>query len=190
MFDLNTAVQTVLSPVVTIPVIAALAITIAAQAYFDARRAKNRLRVQAQRLGKMTGALLAAVSATLMSETDRQVDRAIEFTYDTMKAIGFAKLAEGKVTFEDIMFGGPLPEAESLRHRHGRDRPIPFSMDELKEALRPHAAPKADIFVDSHGGAHLFEEPVKNTGDEGAGFGGKGQRPYHKANTDRSPRAG
>jgi len=177
MFDFNTAVQTALSPVVTIPVIAVLAIIVAVQA----RRIKTRLREQSIRLGKMTGVLLAAVTAGLKSETERDVGRAIEFTYNTLKGIGFDKLARGNVTFEDIMFGGEV------------DRP--FSMDELKEALRPKAEavhPKDTRFVDSHGGVHDFEEPRKNTDDEGAGLGGKGQRPYHEA-TDfdaRNPRAG
>ena len=82
MFDFNTAVQTALSPVVTLPVIAILTIVIVAQT----RRTKNRLRAQAKRLGKMTGAILAAVTDALESEMDRRVNRAIEFTYDTLKA--------------------------------------------------------------------------------------------------------
>ena len=187
MFDFNTAVQTALSPVFTIPVIVILIFAIAAQA----RRMKYRLREQAKRLGKMTGVLLAAVTAGLKSETEREVGRAIEFTYNTLKNIGFDKLAKGDVTFEGVMFG-----AEPFRRRQWRDHdpldppspfdPLaPFSMDDLKEALRPKAEaahPKDTLFVDSHGGVHDFEEPRKNTGDdEGAGLGGKGQRPYHKA---------
>src|SRR5665647_818664 len=99
MFDL------VLSPAVTLSVIVALAIIIAAQAYFDARRTKARLRAQAKRLGQMTGMLLAAVTATLKSETEGKVSRAIDFTYNTLKDIGFDKLAKGDVTFEGVMFG-------------------------------------------------------------------------------------
>ena len=187
MFDFNTAVQTALSPAVTIPVIAVLAITVAVQA----RRVKTRLREQSIRLGKMTGVLLAAVTAGLKSETEREVGRAIEFTYNTLKGIGFDKLAKGDVTFEGVMFGGPLPKRRQWRDHDPLDPlspfdPLaPFSMDDLKEALRPKAEaahPKDTLFVDSHGGVHDFEEPRKNTGDdEGAGLGDKGQRPYHKA---------
>lgn len=190
MFDFNTAVQTALSPVVTIPVIAVLVIAIAAQAW----RTKVRLREQARRLGKMTAALLAAVTTGLQRETEREVGRAIEFTYNTLKGIGFDKLAKGDVTFEGVMFGA---KAEPFRRRQWSDHdpldppspfdPLaPFSLDDLKEALRPKAEaahPKDTLFVDSHGGVHDFEEPRKNTGDddEGAGLGGKGQRPYHRA---------
>ena len=58
MFDFHTAMQIALSPVVTLSVIAALAILLAAQSYLSARRTKERLREQAKRLGIMTGALL------------------------------------------------------------------------------------------------------------------------------------
>lgn len=184
MFDLHTAVQTALSPAVAFSVIAALVIVIVAQAYFDAWRMRNRLHAQARRFGKITGMTLAAVVANLKSESEREVGRAIEFTYSTLKDIGFDKLARGDVTFEGVMFGGPLPG----RPFRGLDPLAPFSLDDLKEALRPKAEaeaahPKDTLFVDSHGGVHDFEEPRKNTGDddEGAGPGGKGQRPYHKA---------
>jgi hypothetical protein len=177
MYDL------VLPPVVTFSVIAALAIIIAAQAYFDARRMKARLRAQSIRLGKMTGMLLEVVTATLKSETEREVSRAIDFTYNTLRDIGFDKLAKG-----DVTFGVARRHHDPLDPLSPFDPLAPFSMDDLKEALRPKDGSKVAMFVDSQGGAHLFEEPVKNTDDEGAGLGGKGSRPYHTATADFAPR--
>ena len=190
MFDFNTAVQTALTPVVTLPVIAVLVIAIAAQAW----RTKVRLREQAGLLGRMTAALLSAVTTGLKSETEREVGRAIEFTYDTLKGIGFDKLAKGEVTFEGVMFGGRMPKGESLRRRQFRDDPLdplaPFSLDELREALS--GKPRFDAKnTGGDGGTVLHEDAL---GREGAGFGDKGPRPYSKATdfdlSGRSPRAG
>lgn len=212
MVDFNTAVQTALTPVVTIPVIAALAISIVAQAYFDARRMKARLRAQAERFGKVTGKMLSVLAAKLTSDAEREVGRAIEFTYDTLKGIGFDKLAKGDVTFEGIMFGGTPFKSESLRRRPLRDNPFdePFSLDELREALRPKAdggtvlrpgeGPRGEKYTggdpfagEGNGGAPAHEDALnrERKGDQ------KGRRPYHAA-TDldsvdfggRSPRAG
>ena len=155
MYDFSTAMQIALSPAVTLSVIAVLAIIIVAQAYFGARRMKARLHALSQRLGKMTAMLLAATTEILRKESERQVAHAIEATYDALKDVGFDKLAKGEVTFEGVMFGDVGLKADPLAE---------FSMDELKEALRPNGI------------------------DEGAGLGGK--RPYHTAHTDRSPRAG
>jgi hypothetical protein len=209
MLDFNTAVQTALSPVVTLPVIAVLAIGVAVQT----RRIKTRLREQSIRLGKMTGVLLAAATAALKSETEREVARAIEFTYDTLKGIGFDKLASGEITFEGVMFGGRMPKAESLRRRPLRDNPFdePFSLDELREALggkpRYSGSKPGQKNAGDEAFAHVVDElrtfaaePKMDGGtvlrpgegpngeysatrakDEGAGLGDRGPRPYHKA---------
>jgi ubiquitin len=206
MVDFNTAVQTALTPAVTIPVIAALAIIIVAQAYFDARRMKARLRAQAERLGKATAMLLAMEESVHKRAAKRLVGEAIEAAYDALKDIGFDKLARGDVTFEGVMFGDSLPQAE-LRRRQSRERdPAPFSMDELKEALggMPRYSNKTtggDPFagegnggIKESGGASPHEDALNRERKNDQ----KGRRPYHVATPDlegagfggRSPRAG
>lgn len=198
MFDFHTAMQIALSPVVTLSVIAALAILLAAQSYLSARRTKERLREQAKRLGIMTGALLEAAIILHKRDTERQIGRAIGAAFDAMKNIGFDKLASGEVEFEGVMFGD-TPFKSSRRRDPFAE--FAFSMDDLKDALRPGEGPNGEKYTRPVGGdpfagegnGGIRPESVKSTGDDGAGFGGKGPRPYHTAETDfsgRSPRAG
>jgi hypothetical protein len=216
MLNLTTAVQAALSPAITLPVIAALSITVVTQAYIDARRMKNRLREQSVRLGKMTAALLATATVVFKRESERQVIQAIEFTYEALKDIGFDKLASGNVAFEGVMFGDPLAKAALSRHRHDHDsdQSGAISMDELLSALcckprysdvktspEPHSF---ETFADTMPGGGEGTG-TKATGDEGVamrdhenavsreGDGGqKGPRPYSKAPDfgSYSPRAG
>ena len=91
MYDWHTAMQIALSPVVTLSVIAALAIGIVAQASFNARRMKDRLRTQAQRSVKLTMMLLETMSAIHKHDSERQVAQAINLTFDALKDVGFDK---------------------------------------------------------------------------------------------------
>lgn len=219
-----------LTPVVTLPVIAALAITIVAQGYLDARRTHDRLREQAKRLGKMSVALLAAATVVHRHDTERQIGHAVEATIDALKNVGFDKLASGEVTFAGVMFGDTPFNPDMVRRnpfetrRQGERDPFSefsFSLDDLKEALRPQGdggtvlksalrpgegpngekyAPTSFDSIEPHEDA-LRREGNGGISDEGAGLGGKGQRPYHKSQADlsdfggadfggRSPRAG
>ena len=197
MFDFHTAMQIALSPVVTLSVIAALAILLAAQSYLSARRTKERLREQAKRLGIMTGALLEAAIILHKRDTERQIGRAIGAAFDAMKNIGFDKLASGEVEFEGVMFGD-TPFKSSRRRDPFAE--FAFSMDDLKDALRPGEGPNGEKYAGGgrvggdpfagEGNGGIRPEPVKNTGDDGAGFGDKGPRPYHFTGGARSPRAG
>ena len=187
-----------LTPVVTIPVIVALAITIVAQGYFDARRMKARLRAQAGRLGKMTAMLLAATEVVHKRDSERQIGHAIEATITALEEVGFDKLASGEVTFEGVMFGetkdGPF------RRKSFRDPLASFSMDDLKEALRPEGdggtvlrpgeGPNGEKYAGGGPGIRTGGDPFAGEGNGGS----KGPRPYHKATdfdlSGRSPRAG
>ena len=203
MYDLHI----LLSPVVTLPVIAALAILLAAQSYLAARRLNERLHKQAAKLGKMTAAMLAATTIMHKRDTERQIGRAIETAFDVMKDIGFDKLASGEVEFEGVMFGDTPFKPNTARRRPlgGLDDPFEaFSLDELKEALRP--GPRFDVKPGAE--PHSFDTKATGVEEsglhedalnrEGAGLGGKGPRPFHTGRMaedfnpdfDRSPRAG
>ena len=206
MYDLHI----LLSPVVTIPVIAALVIILAAQSYLAARRLNERLHKQAAKLGKMTAAILAATTIMHKRDTERQIGRAIETAFDVMKDIGFDKLASGEVEFEGVMFGDtPFKSGPSPRRRQFRDDPFEaFSLDELKEALRPGGGTGGSPFAKPGVEPHSFDTKATGVEEsglhedalnrEGAGLGGKGPRPFHAGRMaedfnpdfDRSPRAG
>jgi hypothetical protein len=180
MFDFDTVLQTVVTPVVTFPVIAALCIVLVLSVY-DGQRRLNKF---AAKSGRTTARLLAAVVMAAEKEMARREAKTIGWTYDALKSIGFDKLATGDVTYEDIIFGTHGRNfAEDLsptgRRRAWRDRPLePFSMDDLKSALRPTKDAKV-----TDGGTVLREDA--------AGLEGQGPRPYHTADTEaRSPRAG
>jgi hypothetical protein len=198
MYDWHTAMQIALSPVVTLSVIAALAIGIVAQALYNARRMKVRS-AQLARFVKATAMLVMEMAVEHKRDTERQIGQAIEATFDALKDVGFDKLASGEVSFEGVMFGGSTPKSESFRRRtpaRDLDPFASFSMAELAEALggkpRYSGAKSGEPFkAGNHSDAH-FEEPVKNAG-EGAGLGDKGPRPFHAATHDfsgHSPRAG
>jgi hypothetical protein len=210
MFDFDAAVQTVLSPVVTVPVIAVLALTIVGTIIDGKRRLRNQIARDARTITKLLSTLIPAAE----KEMRRRENKAIEFTFDTLRAVGWDKLARNEVTFEDFIFGA---------------RPETFTMTELKKALYPDdpfdpnrvgggsglargGSPSVDDFIaDAQGGAASQGGAAHTQPDEGtdpafrprprdedaAGLEALGPRPYHTAKmsgepdfTDRSPRAG
>ena len=116
-----------LSPAITLPVIAGLILALALTIAYDKKILRDRLHVQRVQLGKVSGALLASFAKVAERNAERRVNKAIEFTYDTLKGIGFDKLARHEGSLDDVIFGA---------------QPDPFkgfSLDELKEALHPDA---------------------------------------------------
>ena len=110
MIDFDTAVQTVISPVVTLPVIAVLTIALVLVSVGSKRLLREqrimtgvRLMEQASRHGKITNKLLKAVVNSAEKEMDRRAAAAVEFTYNTLKNIGFDKLAAGNVSLEEVI---------------------------------------------------------------------------------------
>ena len=169
MIDFDTAVQTALSPIVTIPVIAALTLVLGGTIYDSHRRLRNAAADNAKKTLKVVGLVIRAAE----KEMARRSADAIEFTYDSLKNIGWDKLARGDVSMDDVIFGAmPRTFGKPMPRAFGKRRPT-FSMDELKEALRP--------------------------GEDAAGLEGNGgsPRPYHTAAmsgepsfSNPSPRAG
>ena len=134
MFDFDAAMQIALSPFVTLPVIGVLIVLLIGTIVAGNYRLKQKLRAQAKRLGRTTGELLAMSVQQGRRDADRRVNKAIEFTYDTLKGIGWDRLAEGNLTFEDFVTGSPLTPNKQ------RDPFLHPSLDELHDALRPKSS--------------------------------------------------
>jgi hypothetical protein len=182
MIDFNSVAQATLSPQVTLPVIAALTLVLGYSMY-DSRRRVRATKVQA---AKMILVLMKAAA----EETNRRVGKAIEFTYDTIRDIGFDKFARSEVTIEDVIFGG-APNAS--RHFGSAS---PFTLDELKEALggkprytgaagdeHAHFVNLDDELVRKNIEVAVFDEAT-HTAEDAAGLEGRAHF------SDRSPRAG
>jgi hypothetical protein len=109
MFDFDTAVQTVLSPAFTLSVIVVLVGLVLLQWLVFGRR---------------------LTTQEIQRRERRAADKAIEYTYSTLKNVGWDKLARGDVTIEDFIYGTPSRDDKVRQNTE-------FSLDELYEALRP-----------------------------------------------------
>jgi len=193
-----------LTPAVTLPVIVVLTVALVASILIYERR----LRDQATKYKIASVNIIKVLIVAAEKEMERRSNRAIEFTYDSLKNIGWAKLARGDVSFEDIIFGA-LPK---LRRREPA-----FDLQELRDALsnKPRftdrfdpdrvgggsglargATPSVDDFI-------ADMDPSKTVEDAAGLEGGTtAPRPYHTTTHEaaaaepefsdhaRSPRAG
>ena len=124
MIDYSAVIDTAISPVVTLPVIAVAAAVIVAQW----AHTSHRLKKQRKFWQDTTGRLVAGIVLSASNEMDRRVKAAISLTYDNMKAIGFDKLAKGTVTRADLdrvdaeaasKMDWSKPEAEAFHKSEG-----------------------------------------------------------------------
>ncbi len=161
MIDFDTVAQTAITPVVTLPVIAALTVVLVGT-IIDSQR---RLRAQATRLGKTTNKLLVGIIKAVEAEMDRRVQVAVDTTFNLLV--------------------GPLPYAPYHFENSS------FSMEEIKDAVRRSKTGGSPFNKPNFGrpgeGPNGEKYSVKETGGDAAGLEGR-PRPYHTAT--HGPRAG
>ena len=157
MVSLDAVVQTAMSPVVTIPVIAVLAIGLGATIYDGKRRLRQQAKEFAKVTAKVTAMFMAAIVQSAEKEMERRVAGAIEFTYESLKNIGFDKLAKGEIALADIVFGASTA-TDTL------NKPTPHDLEQMMR-MQVH-----DAFEEgeNHENSSNPENLEKNGGD---GFG-------------------
>jgi hypothetical protein len=130
MFDFDTAVQTVLSPAFTLSVIVVLVGLVLLQWLVFGRRLSKVHHGHHRFIATLVATLADTATQEIQRRERRAADKAIEYTYSTLKNVGWDKLARGDVTIEDFIYGTPSRDDKVRQNTE-------FSLDELYEALRP-----------------------------------------------------
>lgn len=182
MFDFDTAVQTVLSPAFTLSVIVVLVGLVLLQWLVFGRRLSKVHHGHHRFIATLVATLADTATQEIQRRERRAADKAIEYTYSTLKNVGWDKLARGDVTIEDFIYGTPSRDDKVRQNTE-------FSLDELYEALRPGGGTGGKLNGSDDNAAAKRADAQRKSADVEPGPKAEG-RPFHFTGGSRSPRAG